>query len=77
MSAVSPLPLPQKFCRDCAHAIAGSSAHTTRCGFTYPNMVDLVTGGPKSQPYEFCRPLRETTDAECCGPEGKFYEAMS
>lgn len=68
-----------KFCVNCRHSVQPPAGFDlkeyTKCMYSYPGQVDLVTGEPKRQRYQYCAVLRETQDEKCCGPDARFFEA--
>jgi hypothetical protein len=69
-----------KICADCRHSVAPDAflepSEHTRCNFTYPGEVDLVTGMPKKQQFRYCNSLRESLSDRNCGPGARFFEAI-
>lgn len=69
-----------KFCVNCRHSRQPVHEGTdpkdyTRCVYTYPGEVDLVTGEPRKQQFMYCCSLRDSMSERNCGPDARFFEA--
>lgn len=68
-----------KFCVNCRYSEAPSANFDvkdyTKCTYSYPGEVDLVTGEPKKQQFIYCCSLRDSMSARNCGPNAQFFEA--
>ncbi len=67
-----------KFCKDCAHMIAPMHglkvADYARCGFGL--IAHPVTGelDMPTQSMRYCCSLRQSSDAQNCGPDARFFK---
>jgi hypothetical protein len=67
-----------KFCKDCAHIIAPPSGYElgdyAKCGYGFA--MHPVTGRIElpTQRLTYCIGLRQSADAQNCGPDARFFE---